>query len=253
MHYADAFAGTGSHIPTTHDDGQELLVDHDALEGSVKAALNIDPSFDTYHFNDLNAEHIKLLNEVKSEYPRKEIDITQLNANEFVPRFCQTLSRNDRAVLFVDPYSTQLDWVTLNHVANSKKVDLWLLFPISALIRMTPKSGDRIVSEWRPTLNRMLGTDAWEEALYKTIELPPIDDMFGESSEPNGKERLNTEELGKWVTERLQDIFPYVSEPVPLKNNNRPLFNLYFIVSNPHPKAQALAQRVVKNILKKEH
>lgn len=252
LHYVDAFAGTGTHIPATTDNGQEVLVDHDALEGSVKAALTIEPGFHQYHFNDLSEEHIVLLEALKQQYPQKDIRITQSDANRFVADFCSTMNWNDRAVLFVDPYSTELDWDTLKYVADSKKVDLWLLFPISALTRMTPRSEEQIRPEWAPTISRLLGTDSWEEALYKPIDKPPIDDLFGGLESEGVKQRLNTEELGLWVTHRLQELFPYASDPVPLKNNNRPLFNFYFIVSNPHNKAQELARRVVNHILKNE-
>lgn len=252
LHYVDAFAGTGTHVPATADDGQEALVDHDAMEGSVMAALDTEPSFHNYHFNDLNQNHIAQLENLRDQYPRKQISITQSDANDFVADFCRAMRWDDRAVLFVDPYSTELDWDTLKHVARSEKIDLWLLFPISALTRMTPRSEEQIRPEWAPTINRLVGTDSWEDALYKPIDKPPMDDLFGELENEGAKQRLNTEELGRWVTDRLQELFPYVSDPVPLKNNNRPLFNFYFIVSNPHKKAQDLARKVVKHILKDE-
>lgn len=252
LHYADAFAGTGTHIPTNLNDEQEVLIDQGALEGSVRAALNIEPGFHKYHFNDLDPAHVRELEQLKQSHQQKEICISQLDANQFVEVFCKSLQSNDRAVLFVDPYSSELDWDTLRYVASSQKVDLWLLFPISVIIRMTPKSEERIRPEWKPTLNRLLGTDQWEQSLYQCKEEPRTRDLFGGTSNEPVKERLNTEELGRWVTERLKELFPYVSDPVALNNNNRPLFNFYFIVSNPNKKAQSLAQRVVKHILKNE-
>ena len=78
---------------------------------------------------------------------------------EFVIDFCASLNRKDRAVLFVDPYSTQLHWNTLEVVAKTGKIDLWLLFPLSALLRMTPKSGAKIIPEWKPKINQLLGLD----------------------------------------------------------------------------------------------
>lgn len=253
LHYVDAFAGTGSHIPDT-DGAQLSLIDKNALQGSVKAALQIEPGFHHYHFNDLNPDHVAELEKLKSECPGKTITITQKDANEFVPEFCRSLSKNDRAVLFLDPYSTQLNWDILKEVAATEKIDVWLLFPISVIVRMMPNEADRIKPEWNETLTRLLGTDEWQSALYVPIEEPAIKDLFGDvsSDASDSKERLNWRELQNWVTKRLKDLFPYVAEPVELKNNNRPLFSFYFLVSNKSEKAQQLANKVAKSILQNE-
>jgi hypothetical protein len=96
-----------------------------------------------------------------------------------------------------------------------------------------------------------LGTDDWQKSLYKPIEKPPIDDLFGEESIEPAFERVNTPELEAWVGNRLSEIFQWVAKPVRLKNNGRPLFLFYFAVSNSSPKALGLAKRVASQIVKK--
>ncbi len=252
LHYADAFAGTGSVRPRSQN-AQMPLVSQEDIIGSVKTALEIKPGFDHYHFNDNNPEHVSVLEQIKSEHPDKSIQITSDDANQFVPAFCAKLTGRDRAVLFLDPYSTQLDWKTLSYVAGSGKIDVWLLFPISVIFRMTPTKGENIQPEWSNTLTRLLGTPDWEQALYKPVENMGTPDLFDEPQASDATERLNTNELEKWVTGRLQEIFSYVAKPVPLTNNNRPLFLFYFAVSNPSKKAWGLADRVVSDILKKQY
>lgn len=248
LHYVDAYAGTGSHIPAEKEN-QELLVPHEDFKGSVLTALGISPGFHRYHFNDLNPDHVKELERIRSEHPDKDVRIYQQDANEFVPGFCAGLGGNDRAVMLLDPYSTQLDWSTLRSVAESEKVDLWLLFPISVILRMTPKSKARVVPEWKSTLNRLLGTDEWEAALYKKIDTPQIEDLFGDPDPTPAAQRVNIDELERWVTARLQELFPYVATPVPLKNKGKTLFLFYFAVSNKDPKARGLAQKVASHII----
>ena len=253
LHYADAFAGTGAHIPPMGDESQLELVSRDALEGSVRAALGIEPGFHRYHFNDNKPEHVERLRDLAAmeEHQGKQVDITQQDANDFVRDFCRSLKGMDRAVLFVDPYSAQLDWSSLEIVAASGKVDLWLLFPISALSRMTPMKGIR--DEWREPLNRLLGTGAWEAAFYEVAESSSTPDLFSDAG-PAGAERQERQEFAKleaWVTSRLRELFPYVAEPIPLMSHNRPLFDLYFAVSNQSSQAIRLAKRVVGDILKK--
>ncbi len=145
--------------------------------------------------NDLNPEHVAELQAIKQVYPGKQIRVYEQDANQFVPEYCAKLQSNDRAVLLLDPYSTQLDWDTLKHVAASKKVDLWLLFPISVILRMTPRDGAKVKPEWKKTLDRLLGTGCWEEALYKPIEAPIMGDLFGDPDPTPLSQRLNTKEL----------------------------------------------------------
>lgn len=246
LHYADAFAGTGLHVPLG-EDNQEHLVPFEDFKGSVLTALEVDPGFHRFHFNDLNPEHVRELERIRDEHSSKDVRIYEKDANEFVPEFCAGLGRNDRAVLFLDPYSTQLDWSTLRHVAKSGKVDLWLLFPISVILRMTPR--DRVIPEWKNTLNRLLGTDEWEATLYKPIDAPPMDDLFGDADATPLAQRVNTGELERWVTARLREVFPYVARPVTLRNKGRPLFLFYFAVSNASEKAWGLAERAASHII----
>ena len=250
LHYVDAFAGTGYHDPIAEDD-QRLLIPHEDFRGSVITALEVAPGFDEFHFNDLNSDHVKELQRIKDEYPAKKILIYEKDANEFVPDFCAELRKNDRAVLLLDPYSTQLNWSTIKHVAASEKVDLWLLFPISVILRMTPRDGARTRPEWKHTIDRLLGTDEWEATLYKPVESPLMADLFDDSSSSPSIERINTSELERWVTKRLRELFPYVEEPVLLTNNGRPLFLLYFAVSNKKESAWGLAKRAASHIKKK--
>ena len=246
LHYVDAFAGTGTNRVVTLE-GQDLLIPLEDFSGSVRTALGVEPGFHQFHFNDLNAECVAELQRLKIEFPEKSVSTYAKDANQFVREFCDTLNWKDRVVLFLDPFSTQLDWSTLKYVARIKQVDLWFLFPISVILRMTPKNGAQIRPEWRETLVRLLGTDDWESSLYK--HQPKTTDMFDDSDEL--MQRVNTEELEKWVTERLREIFPYVARPVQLNNNNRPLFLLYLAVSNPSEKAWSLAQRISSSIIRK--
>ncbi|WP_420389360.1 three-Cys-motif partner protein TcmP [Marinobacter sp.] len=249
LHYADAFAGTG-HQSLKATKGQDPMFPIEDLDGSAQIALNIEPPFHKYHLNDLSNEHYNALNELVSKYPTRDCRVTRLDGNEFVKQFCQSLSSNDRAIVFIDPYSTELHWDTLKHVANSQRIDLWLLFPISALLRMTPNDPDRLDESWVRKIDLLLGTSEWKEALYKPKPTPIISDMFGEIEAP-GMERLNVEEVAQFVRSRLGEEFAYVAKPATLYAKGTPLFLFMFAVSNRVRVAQALAERVSTHILRK--
>lgn len=250
LHYVDAFAGTGNQDLKLIDVQDDFFPEED-FDGSVRIALDAEPSFGKYHFNDLDPQRAASIKSIaKVDYPSKNILVSEMDANQFVPQFCSSLTPNDRAVLLLDPFSTQLDWETVRHVAYSQKIDLWLLFPVSVILRMTPRDGVKIKPEWRDTLNRLLGTEEWETALYKAKEKPPIEDMFDTETTDSLTERINVIELQTWVTNRLNSVFAYVAEPKLLTNRGRPLFLFYFAVSNPAPAAWRLADRAIKSILK---
>ncbi len=251
LYYADAFAGTGSHIQKLISN-QESFLPLVSMEGSVRAALGVEPGFKYYHFNDLNPDHVRALKRICAENPGKRSSVHQQDGNEFVRDFCSNLRKQDRAVLFIDPFNTEFEWETFKAVSVTKKVDMWLLFPISVILRMTPKNGQQIRPEWREKINKMLGTTDWEDALYLPKDLPPMDDLFDQPKDVDPlTERINPDELSNWVHGRLEEIFEYVAKPVLLTNKNRPLFLLFFAVSNPDKKARELAQRLSKAAMKK--
>lgn len=244
LHYADAFAGTGQR--DDEDRKSDPLLELEALKGSAKRALECKNTFHEYHFNDLKKEHVEALIEIRKGYPEKKIHITQKDANIFVGEFCKRLGKSDRAVIFLDPYSTAVDWKTLQTIASSQKIDLWMLFPISTLFRILPQDGPR--EEWRFCLERMLGTPDWESACY-TMRAPLTSDLFEHNERK--MERRDYESIVSFVTERLKEVFPYVNEPIRLSQKSSLLFLFYFAVSNPHPKAKALAVKLCKAIQSK--
>jgi len=247
LHYVDAFAGTGNQN-TKLDGMQDTFLPDEDFDGSVKISLEDNFKFDQYHFNDLDPERVSALEALSVEYPNKKISITKQDANEFVSNFCGNMRWNDRAVLFLDPFSTELNWETLTAVAETEKIDLWLLFPISVILRMTPTDKQRVKPEWKDTLNRLLGTDDWENALYK--EIKGQTELFG-GVEDIASERINVSELTEWVKNRLEEKFPFVSSPVPLNTaNNAPLFLFFFVISNDAAPAVKLARKLAREVLK---
>lgn len=74
LHYADAFAGTGTHAPAAEED-QGLLVPYEDFRGSALTALEVSPGFNHFHFNDLNPMHVSELHKIQETYPNKQIHI----------------------------------------------------------------------------------------------------------------------------------------------------------------------------------
>ena len=129
--YIDAFAGTGE-IETS--DGEQYLV------GSAKRALSAVRKFDRYFFIEKDEDKAsELWAMVNSEFPhlKQIVSVYCGDANEKLEQIIREVDwRYNRGLLFLDPYATQVNWTTLETVAKTRSIDVWYLFPFSALERM---------------------------------------------------------------------------------------------------------------------
>lgn len=243
--YIDGFAGTGR-VTIDHDKDSETEA---FFDGSARNALGIDHRFDRYVFIDRSARHVSALNDLKKEFADVDIEIFQADANDEICRIARETDWSKwRAVVFLDPYGTQVAWNTLEQLAQTRCVDVWLLVPFGmAYTRMLPNSADVPIS-WATRLDAVFGTDAWKDAAYEEVNVTK--DMFlGTDTELR---RRKLEDIERWFQNRLTSIYPKVSEPIYLKNANGSwLYSLFFAVANPNPKAQGLAMKGANHIIKK--
>ncbi len=239
--YIDGFAGTGRCDITIS--GEKTTVD-----GSARRALLVNPGFDKFCFIELETKKMAALKLLQEEYPDKAIEIIQSDANLALKQVCKAYNwKNTRAVLFLDPYGLQLQWSTLEQIAETKAIDVWYLFPLAGLYRQMAKNANALDVDKENAITRILGTDEWKQVFYKPS---PQDDLFGYNS---GNVRdASHKEILQFVSHRLNTLFPAVLEPKILyKNKDRgaPLFALYFGISNPGQKAIVAAKNIANHIL----
>ena len=139
----------------------------------------------------------------------------------------------------------QVDWATIEAIAKTKAIDLWLLFPLGIGVnRLLKKSGD-IPDSWRARLNALLGTANWYDEFYKVTK---TQDLFGNELEQIEKATMET--IGRYFNHRLKTVFAgVVDQPGVLKNKvNCPLYLLCFAVGNTGGKEIAL--RIANHLLR---
>lgn len=256
--FIDAFAGSGYRMPTQSSSEtatqEELFPELAAsdpqrlLEGSARLALDIDPPFDKYIFVEKNAGRCQQLSLLKNVFPARAgaIDIRLGDANSEIQRICRSEDwSGQRAVLFLDPYGMQVDWKTIEAVAATKAIDLWLLFPLGIGVnRLLTKSG-AIPNSWRDRLTALLGTEDWYEEFYK---VEATADLLGDVSARVIKASMDV--IGAYFLERLSTVFAgVVKQPAVLRNScNNPLYLLCFAVGN--ERGKPIAIRIAKHLLK---
>jgi three-Cys-motif partner protein len=54
------------------------------------------------------------------------------DANTYLKEWCERTDwRAYRTVMFLDPYGMQVDWSLIEAIANTRAVDLWILFRLA--------------------------------------------------------------------------------------------------------------------------
>lgn len=251
--YIDAFAGTGYRALRSDESGHLLFPDlaeqaaQQLLDGSARVALKTEPPFHKYIFVERSAERCRELEALKNEFPAlaATIDVRQGDANEKIRELCSKDWSTHRAVLFLDPYGMQVEWATIEAVAKTKAIDLWVLFPLGIGVnRLLTRSGD-IPQAWRNRLDLLLGTTDWYDEFYRVEELPGL---FGPSEVRIKK--ATTESIGRYFNNRLRSVFAGVAaEPRVLSNSaNCPLFLFCFAVGN--DRGAEIALRIASHLLK---
>ena len=246
--YVDAFAGYGSYQPggTYHPedygDFQELRA------GSPRIALGIqDKPFDRLVFIEKEPAGCQALELLKNEFPKRSIEIRNEDANTALPDFCAALRSSDRAVVFLDPFATQVSWATVRAVAQTGRIDCWILFPLRAIAQMMPRDNEPTAALARQ-LDRIFGGRGYWENLYTVAQqqmLLPVND------EPVQERLGGSDQIADRYRERLASVFNRVaSTPRTLRNSkNSPMFELFFAAGNPRgaPIAVDIADHLLKN------
>ena len=238
--YIDAFAGTGAvNLPEQDPDAREF---HD---GSAAIALEVqDKPFDRLVFVEQDPARCEELAKLHDAHLGRDIRIENTEANQYLYSL-QEDWRRWRGVLFLDPFATQVEWSTLKEIAALQALDTWILFPVSAIARMLPKSKrpDDISDQWARKLTSVFGDEGWRE-LYREALQP---NLFGtvEHERDPGVDGL----LGIYKT-KLAGLFgdQFLKQSRSLRNSkNSPLFEFLFCVGN--PKGTATAKRIARHIL----
>ena len=251
--YIDAFAGTGyrqrrrrqykikGFFEEFEQDESEQF-----LKGSAKLALESNPTFHRYIFIESNKNKINELKKLQDEHRKKadQIEIIQSDANEFIQDYCKSEDwKNTRAVLFLDPFATEVEWPTIEAIAKTQSIDVWILFPLMAVNRILAKDAQKVSYQ---RLNKIFGTKDWFKNFYKTQTL---NDIFGRSVDKIIK-ACDFKRIGDFYKNRLKTIFAGVAEKPKVFYNSRgsALFQLYFAAGN--TKGAPIALRIAEHLLR---
>lgn len=253
--YIDAFAGTGYRTLKRTGAKEELMFPELAeketqnfLEGSARIALQVKPGFEKYIFIEKEQKRFDELNKLKTDFPDLANDIVLVNAdaNSYLTDLCLNYSwKKNRAVLFLDPYGMEVNWGTIEAIASTEAIDLWLLFPLGVAVNRLLRRDGKIDDSVMDKLNRFFGTSDWFKEFYQSKEK---ESLFG--IQRTIEKVVDFDAISKYFVARLKTVFAAVADnPLQLYNSrNNPLYLLCFAVGNKKgaPPAIKIAQDILR-------
>lgn len=250
--YIDAFAGAGVREVMPRESGElfdDVLARDDAeyRHGSPLISLNTKPSFDKFIFIEKDASSMgKLRDQVIDNFPEKLDRVIYKNgdANKILSDIAGKDWSGKRAVAFLDPFALQVSWDTIVKLAETKCIDMWLLFPAMAVNRMLARNG-RMPKQWVEKLTLAFGDSDWQKAFYVEEDA----DLFGDARLTKVPRVFDA--LGSYITGKLKSVFAgVIDSPLLLCNSKKaPLFLLCFGSGN--PKGAEIAKRIATHIINK--
>lgn len=252
--YIDAFSGEGVQYLKHVQLGEDEESANKFIAGSSMRALAISAEseqdggrgFAHFVFIELDAGKLDALrSRITIDYPGclDRCRFIQGDANAALPDLIRSIDwERSRGVAFIDPFATEFAWSSLAAFLDTR-CDIWLLFPLYAIMRMLPV--DHVPSEeWGRTLTRVFGDDGWRSLYAESRQL----NLFGDAEYVRSR---GTNELLEYSKKRFEAAFPGVWGPAVLRSPQRsPLFALFALVSNNSPRALAASQRIANALLR---
>jgi len=233
--YVDAFAGTGVIRRPALGGFATFFPELEKAEekfrkGSVRRALEVEPPFDKYVFIEKSAKKCKELKAVAAEFRNKKVDVINEDANSALLKWCSELNtERERAVVFLDPFGAAVEWKVISALAKTRAVDLWILFPYSAVNRMLMRNR-KPQGALAERLTKVFGTADWEKSFYSSRKFRSL---LTETHVEEDHKSVDHREIIDFFLARLRKEFEAVADPKPLHNSRGSLlFMLIFAAGN---------------------
>ena len=180
------------------------------------------------------------LQELQREFPARSIRILENDCNRAITTEVTPRIRYDhfnRGLICLDPFSMNVEWPTIEQIAETKALEVFMNFPVMALNRTAlPNDPNTFTITQIERMNRFWGSTEWRDDIYE--EIPSL---FGPVEVKI--RRTTGVRLGRLFKKRLEEVFSHVTEPLVMVNSkNAPL---YCLISAGH---NATGARIVGEI-----
>jgi three-Cys-motif partner protein len=256
--YVDIFAGCGSRTDPVKKDEVfaantlwEDMRQTKVYEGSAHRALDF--GFERFLLAEKDPSKAADLRSLAEQHGKGDCTtVVTDDGREVLRRWCSNIIScpRARAVVFLDPFDMAVEWDLMHALADTKIADVWILFPVKAILQNLPINKIAISPAHAATLTRYFGDDGWMNTFYR--QQAEQQTLFG--VDPGVVREAKTADIVKYYQVRLRTIFQGgVDENVRWLVNRQgaPLFALLFAMANPDPRAHKPGLRVARHILRK--
>lgn len=232
-YYIDGFSGAGHHVAKRT--GQQV-------EGSPTRALKIVPSFDGFHFIDMNPRKTDYLQKLCEG--RSDVEIhTGDSSNHLITKVLPTIQYKNykRALCLFDPYGLHMDWEVMRLAGQSEAVDMFLNFPVMDMNRNAIwHHPEKVPKDGIERMNRFWGDESWRTAAYAEARQTNLFDTV--------MEKQSNDAIVAAFMKRLKEVagFRFVANPLPMRNSNKAVvYYLFFACKHP------VAEKIITAIFDK--
>jgi three-Cys-motif partner protein len=209
--------------------------------------LEVEPPFHHYVFIEKDSGKCEELEALRKEFPNHDITIINDDANTALLNWCAELdTKNERAVVFLDPFGASVEWKVIEAIADTKAVDLWILFPYAAINRMLVSEG-MPPKAWADRLTRIFGIDQWAKDFYSTSSWKSLIDP--EKRVERTYKTADQAQITAFFMKRLESKFAAIAKPGFLFNSRGLLFVLMFAAGN--EKGAGPGVRIANHLMKR--
>ena len=209
VHYIDGFSGTGE--LSARDEERRI-------DGSPLIALSLPDPFDSYTFIELDPWRAEKLREVCARYPHLNTRVIAADCNEVIVNEVTPSVRWERfarGFVFLDPFGMNLEFATIEAIAETRALEVIINLPTMAMNRNgLPNDPRKLTPLHFLRMDRLWGDRSWYDLIYE--ERPGL---WG--PEPVKVGTTGTKRLGQlFKRHRLEPIFNYVGEPLVVPNSS---------------------------------
>jgi three-Cys-motif partner protein len=169
INYIDLQAGPGKNL---------FSPSSDVMLGSPLIALTAEHHFDNYWFVELNDKEYQALSKRISVSPRSaNAHVLQGDCNIVVDNIVKRIEAIDKPFIkdthpslnlaFLDPEGIELEWETVEKLANMKRMDLIINFSTSGFTRNV---GQMFNTDEETKIDKFFGTDEWRKEYEKVAD-----------------------------------------------------------------------------------
>ncbi|MCJ7459454.1 MAG: three-Cys-motif partner protein TcmP [candidate division Zixibacteria bacterium] len=233
-YYIDALAGDGQCEIRISGSSKSRIID-----GSPLIVMKTDPAFTKCFFIEIDKDKVEALSKLLKDFPENRYKIKEGDCNSVIDEILSEIPQEAPCFAFLDPEGFELDWLTIQKIANYKlgrKIELFILFPYNmAFARVLYYNRKRFEKEnIKLLLSKKFPDNSWIDVYEERVKgrLRPLEVRM---------------RLLKIFTNGLKRLeYKFVDNRLIKSTKGRPLY--YMIFATDHP----IGAKIMKHVLKKD-